>query len=531
MLRRAWKPVAASLFLVGPAYYFYTSRDSQTFAVPVRITNAEGKKENSMKTLPLLPMKIIDSRLHESGTSETNVRPYGVTWHHTTSSLASNDPIEDAHSHHIIPSDNQKGDLLFYTVFDGHGGRNTSQLLSRTLINAVALQLSKLAASTDSTSSTKSFTDSLWQFWSKSSSNSSFGAWDVPSISSAIESAFVEFDTVLIDAPVSILKQALQEMKLSAKDSVPDLSNNASGVQTMQAAISGSCALMAVFDTAQKDLYIATTGDSRAVAGIWRPTPEGGSWEVDVLSEDQTGRNPKEAERLRSEHPGSEADTVVMNGRILGGLEPSRAFGDARYKWPVGLQELLNQVYMVGSGTPMRKPPRTFQTPPYVTARPVVTHRKLSFDDPSSLKFLVIATDGLWDVLTYVYSSSVHRSEEVVGLVGGHLAGLKGKIPKSTFPSLVPTTVGNAGVDGKAGKKLARSVKEGSWAFVDDNVSTHLIRNALGGGDEIELRQMMSIPAGMSRSYRDDITVTVVWWEAGKEYDAKSTDFTVKAKL
>ncbi|KAJ4492123.1 protein serine/threonine phosphatase 2C [Lentinula edodes] len=520
MLRRAWKPIAASIVVAGPAYYFYTSRD-QTFELPIRVKDSDGKKQIAMKTLPLLPMTSINSSLRESGTAETTSRPYGVTWHQTTSALASNDPIEDAHSHQIIQSDDGKSDLLFFSVFDGHGGRNTSQLLSRTLINAVALKLSQLAASTTASSSTKSFTDGLWAIWSKSPSNSTPTSWDVPSISSAIENAFVEFDQVLLDAPISILKQTLQEGNLTAKSPVPDLSSNASGIQTMQAAISGSCALMALFDTAQKDLYIACTGDSRAVVAVWKPTADGkGTWEVDVLSEDQSARNPKEVERLRSEHPDDEADNVVMNGRVLGGLEPSRAFGDARYKWPIGMQELLNQVYMAGNGTPLRKPPRTFKTPPYVTARPVVTHRKLSFEDPSSLRFLVLATDGLWDVLT---------PEEVVTLVGGHLAGLKGTIPKSTLPSLVPTSVANAGVDGKAGKQLARSTKQGSWAFVDDNLSTHLIRNALGGGDEKELRQMMSIPAGTSRRYRDDITVTVVWWEAGKENEAESV--IVKSKL
>ncbi|KAJ3991234.1 phophatase 2C family protein [Lentinula boryana] len=521
MLRRAWKPIAASIVIAGPVYYFYTSRN-QTFELPVRVKASDGKKEIVKKTLPLLPMKSIDSRLRENGIAETHDRPYGVAWHHTTSSLASNDPIEDAHSHQIIQSDDGKSDLLFFTVFDGHSGRNTSQLLSRTLINAVALQLSQLAANTTaSLSSTKSFTDGLWALWSKSPSNSTLASWDVPNISSAIENAFVEFDRVLLDAPISILKQAIQEGKLSAQNPVPDLSNNANGIQTMQAAISGSCALMALFDTAQQDLYIACTGDSRAVAGVWKPTEDGkGTWEVDVLSEDQTARNPKEVERLRSEHPSDEADNVVMNGRVLGGLEPSRAFGDARYKWPMPMQELLNQVYMVGNGTPLRKPPKTFKTPPYVTARPVVTHRKLALGDPSSLRFVVLATDGLWDVLT---------PEEVVTLVGGHLAGLKGTISKSTLPSLVPTSIANAGVDGKAGKQLTRSTKQGLWAFVDDNLSTHLIRNALGGGDENELRKIMSIPAGMSRSYRDDITVTVVWWEAGKE--AQVDSITAKSKL
>jgi hypothetical protein len=41
---------------------------------------------------------------------------------------------------------------------------------------------------------------------------------------------------------------------------------------------------------------------------------------------------------LQLEHP---AEDVIARGRILGGLEPSRAFGDARYKWPREVQETL----------------------------------------------------------------------------------------------------------------------------------------------------------------------------------------------
>lgn len=55
---------------------------------------------------------------------------------------------------------------------------------------------------------------------------------------------------------------------------------------------------MAVFDTAHRDLYIACTGDCRAVAGVWEKTADGkGQWRVEVLSEDQTGRNPNELKR------------------------------------------------------------------------------------------------------------------------------------------------------------------------------------------------------------------------------------------
>ena len=122
-------------------------------------------------------------------------------------------------------------------------------------------------------------------------------------------------------------------------------------------------------------MYVACTGDCRAVAGVWEPSSDGsgnGIWRVDVLSDDQTGRNPSELKRyvsfivrscymqasidgkntlifikinmafdnrLQAEHP-RETETVVQRGRILGGLEPSMAFGDARYKWPLKVQQM-----------------------------------------------------------------------------------------------------------------------------------------------------------------------------------------------
>ena len=117
-------------------------------------------------------------------------------------------------------------------------------------------------------------------------------------------------------------------------------------------------------------------------------------------------------------------------------------------------------------------------------------------------------------------------NEEVVSLVGGHLTGLKGTIPKSQLPSLVPTFSGSQGVEGK--NKNARQ-KEGSWAFTDDNLSAHLIRNAFGGGDEMALRRRLSIPSPHSRRFRDDVTVTVVCWEDG--LDAQIITEKLKPKL
>jgi serine/threonine protein phosphatase PrpC len=65
----------------------------------------------------------------------------------------------------------------------------------------------------------------------------------------------------------------------------------------------------------------------------------------------------------------------------------------------------LSQAFMVGNGLPIRFPPN-LKTPPYVTAQPVVTHRKIKFDDEKNptIKFIVLATDGLWDELRFVRS-------------------------------------------------------------------------------------------------------------------------------
>ena len=55
---------------------------------------------------------------------------------------------------------------------------------------------------------------------------------------------------------------------------------------------------MSVIVPSEDDLYVACTGDSRAVAGVWEERADGkGQWRIEVLSEDQTGRNPSELKR------------------------------------------------------------------------------------------------------------------------------------------------------------------------------------------------------------------------------------------
>ena len=377
MLQRAWKPVAGTAIVGASAYAYYRySNRPQTFELPVRVKGPTGKSEMTTRTIPLLPLHELETRIHENAVSETKTRPDGITWTHTTATLASNDPIEDANASQIVERDasdpSSPGDYLFFAVMDGHGGYDTSRLLSKVLIRGVALELSNLVKDPKATSQPGlgNRLSSLF-YWSSPAQSSSSPS---PSrVSQAIEQAFTKLDTELLNTPLRILANNMDQKAWQEK-TIPDLSQHPLALTAMRPAISGklipsqqlssysffpgSCALLAVFDTAHRDLYVACVGDSRAVAGVWEPSEDGkGHWRIEVLTEDQTGRNPSELARyiptrilrsftddpylksIRSEHPKDEEDYVIREGRVLGGLEPSRAFGDARYKWPRAVQE------------------------------------------------------------------------------------------------------------------------------------------------------------------------------------------------
>lgn len=259
-------------------------------------------------------------------------------------------------------------------------------------------------------------------------------------------------------------------------------------------ALSGSCALLSFYDSKSKLLRVACTGDSRAVLGR---RAESGNWVATPLSVDQTGSNKDEEARMRKLHPGE--DHVIRNGRVLGGLEPTRAFGDATYKWSRQVSERLKQSFFG------RTPSNHLRTPPYVTAEPVVTTTKIS---PEKGDFVVMATDGLWEMLT---------NEEVVGLVGQWIEKQSSESKSgsswakifSSQQNKLPVEQGSVKSEGKNGQKTP--IRQQQWGvkgeearFVvkDKNVATHLVRNALGGKDSDMVTALLTLPAPYSRRYR-----------------------------
>lgn len=269
-------------------------------------------------------------------------------------------------------------------------------------------------------------------------------------------------------------------------------------------ALSGSCALLSFYDSRSKLLRVACTGDSRAVLGRRGPS---GKWTAIPLSADQTGDTPSEVARLRQEHP--DEPHVIHAGRVLGGLQPTRAFGDAMYKWDSDTSAAVRKDYYGSRARPMLK------TPPYVTAEPVVTTTKVQ---PENGDFVVMATDGLWDILS---------NEEAIGLVGQWLdAKQKGfeSVKQSSWLSgwfqakqrLPLEEAPSANANGQIRMRPVRwgyDDKADNFIVEDRNAATHLARNALGGKDLDQLCSLLTLPSTQSRRFRDDLTIQVIFFD------------------
>lgn len=153
---------------------------------------------------------------------------------------------------------------------------------------------------------------------------------------------------------------------------------------------SGSTATICFID--ERKIFCANVGDSSAVIGRkgkpillteeHRPTPR-----------TKSGRN--EIERIAS------AGGWVTQERVCGILAVSRAFGD--YEFKGGRSELLEEFRCDGNSQASTS---TLHAPP-VIALPHVHELNRSTDD----EFIIIATDGIWDVMNGSQAVTFVRSQ------------------------------------------------------------------------------------------------------------------------
>lgn len=251
MIRHPWRILGASAAVGASAYIYHTAssrprlppNETFEFAVRSELAGPNGKRGFTTQTLPVITMADADARIKEHATLRATPRPGGLVWKHATAQLASNSPIEDAHAEAIVERDQQDGDYLFFAVMDGHSGFQTSRLLSKTLIPAVALQLRELAESPTAYESKAGRTNYLESIRSLISSTpkatTPFDA-DSKYVALAIQTAFAMVDSEIVNAPLRLIAEHLKQTGGNPDDPSLDLSKHPMALATMLPALSGA---------------------------------------------------------------------------------------------------------------------------------------------------------------------------------------------------------------------------------------------------------------------------------------------------
>lgn len=180
----------------------------------------------------------------------------------------------------------------------------------------------------------------------------------------------------------TISEDILRSAFSATEDGFLTLVRRTCGIKPVIAAI-GSCCLVGVIW--KGTLYVANVGDSRAVIGS---LGKSGKIVAEQLTMDHNACMEEVRQELRSLHPDDSHIVVMKQGvwRIKGLIQVSRSIGDAYLKRPeFSLDPSFPRFHLP---EPIRRP--------VLTAEPSICTRVLQPND----KFLIFASDGLWEHLT-----------------------------------------------------------------------------------------------------------------------------------
>lgn len=265
---------------------------------------------------------------------------------------------------------------------------------------------------------------------------------------------------------------------------------------------------------------IAHVGDSRALIGI--KSSKTGKWTSKRVTPEHNAYNEEEIERLEREHPDEE---VIFKDRILGILQPTRAFGDHRLKQSV---EWIEEVF---EDDPDVKHPvyPEYISPPYVSNRPKVTRVPLR----NETKFLLLASDGFWELFekknSPYYSSDGDFTKgmekeamdaEMLEQKLKHIEVIEQQVVEFVGQHLdVQEQINNMKLEDI--NQINEMKEQVNLNFgLEENVATEIVKKALmiddyGDSNKCNLADMMMLGAEERRMKRDDITCTIVKFGIG----------------
>ncbi|KAA8516987.1 hypothetical protein F0562_017195 [Nyssa sinensis] len=191
-----------------------------------------------------------------------------------------------------------------------------------------------------------------------------------------------------------ILKRAFS----ATEDGFLSLARRTCGIKPLIAAV-GSCCLVGVIW--KGTLYVANLGDSRAVIGY---LGRSNKIVAEQLTRDHNASMEEVRQELRSLHPDDSHIVVMKHGvwRIKGIIQVSRSIGDAYLKRPE---------FSLDPSFPRFQLPEPLRRP-VLTAEPSIYSRVLQSSD----KFLIFASDGLWEHMTNQEAVEIVYNNPRVGI-------------------------------------------------------------------------------------------------------------------
>ncbi|KAI1122453.1 pyruvate dehydrogenase [Nemania abortiva] len=364
------------------------------------------------------------------------------------SQSAAKSPCEQRFVHGKFPSPYNDGtDWIVWGIFDGLDGWQTADMLGKYIIPSIQRNILKAPAVTATHLSDRV-------------------------IRTAIQKGFTDLDDAII-LPARQIVESEEPLQHKIKKLVP--------------CHSGSCALVSIYIPDGR-LFVACTGDSKAVLGV-RVIP-GAIWKVEHLSKDQTTQNESEVTRFEDEHPG---ERYIIYNNMLPGGRVTRAFGSAKWKWPMDLQiEVANKL----RGRLPLPAGLDYLTPPYVTAKPVIVKNTVDSSKPA---FLIMATISFWRMV-----SDQNAVNLVVEWWNAQKAG--------TGDSGQTTAYYEPFHFGRFGDGMPEWFVKPRLTIQDDNAAVHLIRNALGGNHHELIASRLAFTPPLAENVRNDMTVQVVFF-------------------
>ncbi|KAL5103275.1 Pyruvate dehydrogenase acetyl-transferring-phosphatase 2 mitochondrial [Taenia crassiceps] len=431
------------------------------------------------------------------------------------SQLAANNPIEDRWNCGFIQTKDKISKFLF-SVIDGHSGYSCSHALAWIVLDYIAaalMELEDLAAAISRLESPHPHCEPPPRIVEQPTLYNNKGKnvtkrflsnrLPPPNVRQFLIKRLVIFMQELMLSPLSEkhiweevlmrLDSELCSLGLCSVSTLSETTENpfsstvaaaALSVDLLRVAQSGAVGVFGLLDWSTKgsndggvELQIANVGDCSAV--LFSTVDDSGELKPRLLTTPHNGStNADELQRLILEHPDDKGGELIRNGgRLLGELAPTRAFGDVRYKWTMErLQQMADYFgaaadsagkMTAGSWAGLEAFPTPYTSPPYLTAKPEVTTCMLKPSD----RYLVLATDGLWDTLSPEMAASL-------------LSRL--------HPDQCPAT---------RLIRAALSLAPGLGSLSHRGTTKEDSRLA---------SLLLSLPAGVARLYRDDITLVVV---------------------